>query len=198
MVKSPYRPTSDSYGDRCGMLVTVVFSCTKHEAITSLWTLLEKPFDNLHFLQNISQKIQSLWEYLWGTILMARSGTFVYMRYASAVGLLPWECEMGWSQTWCQHCDVTSECEKIQSLIWISADPGLILVWSSGAFSPKCPLAKWKWPPRTSKSNLPPVTDVVPARVATWSKTKCTNKAMPSQGVCYSNSDEMELNVLIS
>ena len=115
MVKSPYRPTSDSYGDRCGMLVTVVFSCIKHEAITSLWALLEKPFDNLHFLQNISQKIQSLWEYLWGTILMARSGTFVYMRYASAVGLLPWEGEMGSSQTWCQHCDVTSESEKDSS-----------------------------------------------------------------------------------
>ena len=115
MVKSPYRPTSDSYGDRCGMLVTVVFSCIKHEAITSLWALIEKPFDNLHFLQNISQKIQSLWEYLWGTILMARSGTFVYMRYASAVGLLPWEGEMGSSQTWCQHCDVTSECEKTDS-----------------------------------------------------------------------------------
>ena len=92
--------------------MTVVFSCIKHEAITSLWALLEKPFDNLHFLQNISQKIQSLWEYLWGTILMARSGPFVYMRYASAVGLLPWEGEMGSSQTWCQHCDVTSECEK--------------------------------------------------------------------------------------
>ena len=96
VVKSPYRPTSDSYGDRCGMLV---FSCIKHEAITSLWALLEKPFDNLHFLQNISQKIQSLWEYLWGTILMARSGTFVYMRYASAVGLLPCECEMTSSRT---------------------------------------------------------------------------------------------------
>ena len=67
--------------------------------ITSLWALLEKPFDNLHFLQNISQKIQSLWEYLWGTILMTRSGTFVYMRYASAVGLLPWECQMGSSRT---------------------------------------------------------------------------------------------------
>ena len=95
MVKSPYRPTSDSYGDRCGMLV---FSCIKHEAITSL---LEKPFDNLHFLQNISQKIQSLWAYLWGTrsILMTRSGPFVYMRYASAVGLLPWEGEMGSSRT---------------------------------------------------------------------------------------------------
>ena len=92
VVKSPYRPTSDSYGDRCGMLV---FSCIKHEGITSLWALLEKPFDNLHFLQNI----QSLWEYLWGTILMTRSGTFVYMRYASAVGLLPWECEMGSSRT---------------------------------------------------------------------------------------------------
>ena len=78
MVKSPYRPTSDSYGDRCGMLV---FSCIKHEAITSLWALLEKPFNNLHFLQNISQKIQSLCEYLWGTILMTRSGTFVYMRW---------------------------------------------------------------------------------------------------------------------
>ena len=116
MVKSPYRPTSDSYGDRCGMLVTVVFSCTKHEAITSLWALLEKPFDNLHFLQNISQKIQSLWEYLWGTILMTRSVTFVYMRYASAVGLLPRECEMGSSQTWCQHCDVTSECENLKTL----------------------------------------------------------------------------------
>ena len=96
MVKSPYRPTSDSYGDRCGMLV---FSCIKHKAITSLWALLEKPFDNLHFLQNISQKIHSVWEYLWGTILMTRSGTFVYMRYASAVGLLPWEGEMGWSRT---------------------------------------------------------------------------------------------------
>ena len=96
MVKSPYRPTSDSYGDRCGMLV---FPCIKHEAITSLWALLEKPFDNLHFLQNISQKIQSLWEYLWGTILMTRSGTFVYMRYASAVGLLPCECEMRSSRT---------------------------------------------------------------------------------------------------
>ena len=47
----------------------------------------------------ISQKIQSLWEYLWGTILMTRSGTFVYMRYASAVGLLPWECGMGSSRT---------------------------------------------------------------------------------------------------
>ena len=114
MVKSPYWPTSDSYGDRCGMLVTVVFSCIKHEAITSLWALLEKPFDNLHFLQNISQKIQSLWEYLWGTILMACSGTFVYMHYASAVGLLPREGEMGSSQTWCQHCDVTSECENAQ------------------------------------------------------------------------------------
>ena len=30
---------------------------------------------------------------------MTRSGTFVYMRYASAVGLLPWECEMGSSRT---------------------------------------------------------------------------------------------------
>ena len=96
MVKSPYRATSDSYGDCCGMLVC---SCIKHEAITSLWALLEKPFENLHFLQNISQKIQSLWEYLWGTILMARSGTFVYMRYASAVGLLPCECEMSSSRT---------------------------------------------------------------------------------------------------
>ena len=28
-----------------------MFSCIKHEAITSLWALLEKPFDNLHFLQ---------------------------------------------------------------------------------------------------------------------------------------------------
>ena len=30
---------------------------------------------------------------------MTRSGTFGYMRYASAVGLLPWECEMGSSHT---------------------------------------------------------------------------------------------------
>ena len=30
---------------------------------------------------------------------MTRSGTFVYMRYASAVGLLPWECGMGSSCT---------------------------------------------------------------------------------------------------
>ena len=69
------------------------------QKLTSLWALLEKPFDNLHFLQNISQIIQSLWEYLWGTILMTRSGTFVYMHYASAVGLLPWECEMTPSRT---------------------------------------------------------------------------------------------------
>ena len=34
-----------------------------------------------------------------GTILMARSGTFVNMRYASAVGLLPCECEMSSSRT---------------------------------------------------------------------------------------------------
>ena len=30
---------------------------------------------------------------------MTRSGPFVYMRYASAVGLLPWECEMSSSRT---------------------------------------------------------------------------------------------------
>ena len=66
--------------------MTVVFSCTKHEAITSLWALLEKPFDNLHFLQNISQKIQSLWEYLWGTRLCINGAQWDVCLHALCVG----------------------------------------------------------------------------------------------------------------
>ena len=111
MVKSPYRPTSDSYGDRCGMLV---FSCIKHKAITSLWALLEKPFDNLHFLQNISQKIQSLWEYLWGTILMTQCDVCLHALCVGS-GTTSLGGRDGLISHCFQHCDVTSECEKSTS-----------------------------------------------------------------------------------
>ena len=97
----------------------------KTRGYTFFRALLEKPFDNLHFLQNISQKTTMFMGVSVGNYINDAQCDVCLHALCVSSGTTSLGGRDGLISHCFQHCDVTSECENWACYTRVHTQPGI-------------------------------------------------------------------------